>query len=224
MRICMLIWQYWPLPSGGAESQCRKLVRHLMDQHMDCTVLTARIQAKTPFREKDGNVDVVRVPVMQGLVNAITVFGGVWDKRVKQTLHKPISAVLSSSPATRETFEGRIMRWLNAFSFILGASIWLVLYRSKIDVIHVHIGEWIVGYAAWIGSLLGIPVICKVADMPVFPRLDRSIPFHWVWDKARKQFTPERNYAGSTLFRSIQNRKTQSGFTGMRTVLPESGG
>ncbi|MDE0840468.1 MAG: glycosyltransferase family 4 protein, partial [Kiritimatiellae bacterium] len=41
----------------------------------------------------------------------------------------------------------------------------------------VHTSEWIAGFAVWIGGCLHLPVVCKVATLPVMRPLDRAIPF-----------------------------------------------
>ncbi len=175
----MLVWSYYPFPTGGAENQCRKLSRSLTKfSNIHCVVLTARIKRTTCFREKDGGVDIVRIPVPQTFVDKMLA----WRERFRR--HKEPS----ESAVTNQAFlrEGRVVaanrlaglvRWANTFVFMLGASFWLLRHRREIDILHVHIGDWLAGYGGWIGSRLRIPVLCKAANMPALPELHASIPF-----------------------------------------------
>lgn len=189
MKVCMLVWSYWPVPAGGAENQCRKLSRSLTKfTNIQCVVLTARLQRSSPLREKDGTVDIVRVPVPQTWVDRIIAWR---DKGRLQ--RKPLQAAgtgsVSSSQGRVDTaiFLSAVVRWVNTFCFILGASVWLFVHRRKIDILHVHIGDWLAGYGGWIGARLGIPVLCKAADMPALPEMSASIPFRRTWDNWRRK-------------------------------------
>jgi glycosyltransferase involved in cell wall biosynthesis len=94
---------------------------------------------------------------------------------------------LQERPSAQVSLLEKSVRWFNSFFFIIGATCWIVVHRRTIDIIHVHIADWIAGYAGWLGSCLGIPVVCKAADMPALPKLDRSIPLPRSWDQWRKR-------------------------------------
>jgi glycosyltransferase involved in cell wall biosynthesis len=169
VNVCMLIWQYWPATTGGSESQCRKLVSSLAARDIGCRILTARVQRTLPRREIDSNSLIVRIPIAQTVVDSILAY------------RRPRSATLGGSGEEKlsrpSVAASSFMRRWNAMSFMLGAFLWLLRHRSSIDVIHVHIGEWLAGYAGFIGGILGIPVVCKIADMPALQPMEDYVPF-----------------------------------------------
>ena len=110
-----------------------------------------------------------------------------------------------------------MVRWTNTLAFIFGATIWLRMNKKKIDVIHVHIGDWIAGYAGWVGARLGIPVVCKAADMPALPKLESSIPFRRAWNTWRRKI----NYVA--MHESIRNELVQGGVRPEKICLIPNG-
>lgn len=189
MNVCMLVWSYWPVPTGGAEGQCRKLSRYLAERDVRCTVLTARLQVNTSGGEKDGLVDVVRVPVPQMWIERINEWRNRHNTKRTTLANLKLSNSLSSQshPLPTAQFIGKVVRWMNSLAFMIGATIWFLKHRRAIDVIHVHIADWVAGYAGWIGGCLGIPVVCKAANLPVFPILDASVPFRGSWEGWRRK-------------------------------------
>jgi glycosyltransferase involved in cell wall biosynthesis len=185
----MLVWSYWPGPIGGAENQCRKLSRSLSKfSNIRCVVLTAKLQRTSPSCERDDSVDIVRVFVPQLWVDRIIAWRDrLWRQR------KPLETARTSpgsSPgrlSDTAIFLSAVVRWINTLVFMLGASAWLLWHRREIDILHVHIGDWIAGYGGWIGARLGIPVVCKASNMPALPQLETSIPLRKVWDRWRRK-------------------------------------
>jgi glycosyltransferase involved in cell wall biosynthesis len=184
----MLIWGYWPVPAGGAEGQCRKLSKSFAGCNVRCTVLTARLGRNSATREKDGSVDIVRINIAQIWVDLGIAWRNRFFSRQRAMTKSPAPPQQSlKTIETRISLLNRMVRWSNTLTFIIGATIWLWMNKKKIDVIHVHIGDWIAGYAGWVGALLGIPVVCKASNIPVFPDLDSTIPFRNVWDAWRRK-------------------------------------
>ncbi len=185
----MLVWSFWPAPTGGAENQCRKLSRSLTKfNNIHCVVLTARLQRASFLHEKADSVDIVRIPVPQTLVDRAI------DWRDRHRLQgKPVETVTGRPVTSKKTSAytaillSAVVRWINTFVYIFWASVWLFWNRREIDILHVHIGDWLAGYGGWIGARLGIPVLCKAADMPALPEITASIPFHRVWDRWRRK-------------------------------------
>ncbi|MCI5125660.1 MAG: glycosyltransferase [Candidatus Electrothrix sp. AR5] len=63
------------------------------------------------------------------------------------------------------------VRYGNIVVFVLGVLFFLGRKRHSIDILHVHTADWIAGVGAFAGRVFNIPVVCKGADMPVFPPL-----------------------------------------------------
>jgi glycosyltransferase involved in cell wall biosynthesis len=172
MNICMLIWQYWPSATGGAESQCRKLTARLGSQGVRCSVLTSRADRNTAIDDWDSAVTVHRVPIFQNFLDWINL---VRPKRLSNAAQH--DEHIEYSNAGKVSYINRFVRRFNTLCFMVGAFFWLRKQRRQVDVIHVHIGEWLAGFGGWVGAMLGIPVVCKVADVPAFPPLERGMPF-----------------------------------------------
>ncbi|WP_161788451.1 glycosyltransferase family 4 protein [Desulfonatronum thiodismutans] len=182
----MLIWNYWPVPAGGAESQCRKLVHALSKHEVDCCVLTARLSRNTPVQDQDGRSRVRRIAVLQMWLDAVLAWRAGRNKIPGRTQKKirPADTEEVSFSSLRQSVE-MLVRWINTMSFMVGATCWLFYHRKEFDVIHVHTGDWLAGYAGWVGKFLQIPVVCKASNMPALPILDRSVPFRNILDKSR---------------------------------------
>ena len=56
--------------------------------------------------------------------------------------------------------------WLAGTSFVVDLFWCIWLQRKKLDVIHVHGGSWLAGYAHWLGQRFRVPVFCKEASCP----------------------------------------------------------
>lgn len=187
MNVCMLVWKYWPIPAGGAEAQCRKLSKSLFSEGVHCTVLTARLQLCTPAKERDGNLTIVRIAVPQIGINRLIAWRDRFFLKKKELVNPFTSLLVTPKTERKSTRLEDMVCWINCLAFITGATLWLIFHRRKIDLIHVHIGEWIAGFGGWIGAFLGTPVICKASDMPALPRIGTAIPFYSAWDGWRRK-------------------------------------
>lgn len=186
MRICMLSYYYWPTPAGGAESQCRKLSAALVARGQECTVVNSRQCWADPARqtEKSG-VRIVRLPIVETLLNG--------RRKSRQTLghtknvsNSFLPPQANQSAGTLKNFFEFLLKYSNSLAFIIGTLCYLGLCRKKIDILHVHTAEWIAGLAAWAGAIFHIPVVCKGADIPVFPER-KGIPFAAFFDAWRRK-------------------------------------
>ena len=179
LRVCMLIYHYWPGPEGGTERQCRRLSAALARRGAQCTVLTARPHRQAPARERDGEVSIVRLMTLDGLRRA----------------QRPSSAFAASAlpgrastalpPSAAASFAARLIAWLNALLFQASATVHLLRRARSYDVIHVHTNEWIAGFAVWLGRRAGLPILCKVATLPAFPATTVRVPFGRAWERLR---------------------------------------
>ena len=178
----MIVWSYWPLPTGGAEAQCRKLSHELVRQGIACSVLTSRQRYEDASRADDQGVRVIRVPVVQILLNQIL-----------KCRRSPRASVLKGAGAgiplgnIREPWLSWLSHWLNCWSFMLGAFWHLLRNKPEYDVLHVHIADWLAGYTALLGRWFKIPVVCKAANMPPLTPLKSWVPFRYLLDKQRSR-------------------------------------
>lgn len=183
----MLIYGYYPACSGGAENQCRLQSHELVRRGYRCFVLTTRISKSLPEYEMDSGAQIVRLTIMQPFVDILL--------RIKNRISRNASGAnpernhekkqqIDENPDTPYSW---IVQWLNALLFLLGASMYLFRQRHSIDIIHTHVASWNAGFAGWIGSLLGIPVLCKAAYLPAFHEYKYSIPFSDKWRQWRKR-------------------------------------
>ncbi len=182
LRICMLVYHYWPGPEGGTERQCRKLAAALTRRGVACTVLTTRAYRGVPWREQDGAVRIVRLPT--------------WDAFRRNPVAAPGSGAAPATPRQRPllpphgraaALAGWAVGWLNSLLFQLLATVWLTRHARKFDILNVHTSEWIAGLAGWVGRHERLPVLCKVATLPAFPALARDVPFRGLWDRQRRR-------------------------------------
>lgn len=169
MNVCMMIFNYWPGPQGGTEHQCRLLSKALHECGVTCTVLTSHSTRGLAWRENDGGVRIVRVPT----------FDGLWRRSNEEKDHQvtPTTGAKSIGGEEHQHLSAVAMVYLNVLFFQISASLFLWWHRCRFDVLHVHTSEWIAGFAVWIGARLHLPVVCKVATLPVMRPLDRAIPF-----------------------------------------------
>lgn len=175
--VCMLVYSYHPEATGGAERQCRLQSVELVRQGHACLVLTTRQQRGTPRWTVDQGCEVIRCPTAEFVLRRLPSL----RRRVVSTTSPPAAVLL---PARGRA--AGALRWLNAASFMAGAGWILFRRRKQLDVLHAHGADWHAGFAGWIGRRLSIPVVCKGANVPVFPDL-AGIPFGKTWDAWRRR-------------------------------------
>jgi len=170
--ICMLIYSYYPEATGGAERQCHLQAKELARQGYTCMVLAASLRWSTPRRQWDQGCEIIRCRVLETFVS----YFRKPSMNSKPCVNSSVDEATSSSRKIIGSWAAAVIRWLNALLFMLGAG-WTIFRRRRgIDVIHVHGADWHAGFAGWIGHHLSIPVVCKGANVPVFPSLT-GIPF-----------------------------------------------
>ena len=185
--ICMLIYGYYPAYSGGSENQCPLQSRELVRRGYRCLVLTARISKALPKYEMDNGTEIVRLTIMQPVVDSILriknrISRNATDLNLEQSHEK--KRQIDENPGTAFA---HIAQWLNASLFLLGASLYLFRQRHSIDILHTHVASWNAGFSGWIGNFLGIPVLCKAAYLPAFHEYENSVPFSEKWRQWRKR-------------------------------------
>jgi len=180
LRVCMMIYHYWPGPEGGTERQCRRLAGALSRRGVACTVLTTRTDGGVPSRERDGGVDIVRLPTLEGF------------RRQPAAVEKPATSTDGSATvppllAAAARAAAAAVACFNALLFQAAAALFLLRRAQDFDLIHVHTSEWIAGFAVWLGCRCRRPVLCKVATLPVLPVTPSFVPFGRRWDRLRTQ-------------------------------------
>jgi glycosyltransferase involved in cell wall biosynthesis len=185
MNVCMLIWNYWPGIEGGAERQCRKIVRALGQMNVSCTVVTNWQGLGFQRRERDAGGMIARLGHLSPLTNLA--------KRLKKhgRRHLPFLRESGSGEFTLAEEKPKKFYFLTPFmfmerlSFMVCARAFLRARKADFDVIHVHEAHWIAGFGARMGKILGIPVLVKEASLPVLMPITMEVPFRKKWDKWR---------------------------------------
>ena len=190
----MLIYYYWPESAGGAENQCRKLVRVLAQNGKDIVILTSRQRAEIPREEYDCGGKIVRITTFETWIRNVfrrnqgsnIPSSNKKDQPLQPTKNNPPKILPDNIRNYLSKIASRVIRYLNVFTFVVGGSLYLYKHRENFDLIHVHTADWIAGMAAIEGKINNVPVICKGANIPVFPMLV-DVPFSYFIDKWRRK-------------------------------------
>lgn len=185
MRICMFIYHYWPGPEGGAEHQCRLLVRELTRLGIAVTVVTAQTERTSLAEENDQGARVIRIPIPR------------WSRTPRPSVVPSAAAKSAAVSSPSISFLGW-RRKANAFinTWISLVRICLFLWRvgqfwsrhsGEFDLAHVHDCTWFAGFVGWLGNRSRTPVICKETTFPVFTAFPPGIPCARRWDRWRRR-------------------------------------
>jgi glycosyltransferase involved in cell wall biosynthesis len=187
MKICMLVYGYPPLPTGGAEKQCQLQARELVCKGHSCMILTARSNGALPKHQNDNGVRIHRVAVAQLAVNILVEIKSRIFPESAAVQKSEVSApppVANKQHVPTSCFERWVAKW-NAFTFMWNSGWQIWIKRREVNVIHTHVASWNAGYVAWLGSCLGIPVVCKAANLPAFDDFSSQISLAAFWKKWR---------------------------------------
>ena len=192
MKILMMVLQFPPAHSGGAEMQCWKQARALAARGHEVAVLTEWFQARSARREILDGVIIRRMGSFLPVTAAVRRLHR-W-LRLKLTAPAadrpdPFSADQPLSVSQKERTRFRWMsavEWLGQLSFILEAG-WAVKRGSlKADVVHIHESHWLAGFGHWVGEKLHAPVLCKEACGQVLLwQGGGDIPWRTRWKRRR---------------------------------------
>ena len=168
MKILMMVLQFPPAHSGGAEMQCWKQAQALAARGHEVTILTEWLMGGSPRREIRDSVAIRRL----GFFLPATT----WMKRLHRWLRLKIApptadrpdpfssdGFLSSETRQRKIRWMGVADWLGHASFLLEAMAWVKIGRPGIDVVHVHESHWLAGFGQWVGERRRAPVFCKEA-------------------------------------------------------------
>ncbi len=181
----MLIWNFWPGPEGGAERQCRKIVKALQQHGVSSTVVTRWSKFTAPLREGREGVEVVRLGSLG------PIFEALWDLRDTLRRRRLDNASYALSEGSAECCPSRlkpgmILLRLERMAFMRAARMLFKRRHRDFDLIHVHENHWLAGFAVSVGEELGLPVLIKEATFPVLP-LDDALPNAAKFDVLRKK-------------------------------------
>ncbi len=183
--VCMLIYNYYPNSTGGAERQCRLQARELVRTGYKCIVLTARVNRSLVSRESDYGCEVVRVPVIQPLVDFLLALKNGNSAHSEIQTENTKKTQIDQKASEQNDFFAVSVQWLNVLTFMIGSFSYLCRNRNKIDLIHTHVASWNAGFTGWVGNLLKIPTLCKAAYLPPFHEFGNSVPLANKWKEWR---------------------------------------
>jgi glycosyltransferase involved in cell wall biosynthesis len=185
----MLIYFYWPVKAGGAENQCKILAEELKQEGLDCLIVTGRHDISIPGNQVEKGVRIVRRSTFETLLQRLMIkpAGDRGGKEEQST----IAAKVDTKPPSRvysffSSLASKTVKYCNTAIFGISVLLYLLKNKRSIDVLHVHTAEWIAGLAALAGSWAGIPVVCKGADIPVFPVIE-DVPVKKFFDRWRRK-------------------------------------
>lgn len=177
IHVGMVSWQYFPLTEGGSEKQCRKIVREIMHQKMQYTVITAFIDRTCQEVETDGhNGQIVRLGPLAWVEQFFRrFFDGFTNIRWLRGLDLVQLNFWAMAPFS----------YVARLSFMMSLRAYLRKNHHNIDILHVHEAHWIAGAVAWASRGLDIPVVCKEATFPPVSKLGYDTPFRKTLTKLR---------------------------------------
>ena len=192
MKILMLVLQFPPAPSGGAEMQCWKQARALAARGHEVSIWTKWLMPGSSRRERRDGVEIRRLGFLYPVRILAQRLGNRW--RPKSNPAAPAGSRVApmpgdepgvAIPARKFRFRAPI-EWLGQASFLLEAA-WAVKAGGFCaDVIHVHESQWLAGFGQWLGERMGAPVFCKEASEKVLLWTGgQDVPWLERWRKRR---------------------------------------
>ena len=190
MKICMLIWSYWPGPQGGAERQCRLICPYIVRKGVACNIVTARLAYTSKSIEGDGDTQIYRLGVLIPFIFGIkeylkNIFFYVLTKNLRSATQNDTTESDSSRQKLSFWIELPFV-WLARLTFYCEFIYWSYKNHSSVDLIHVHEAGWLGALAVIVGKLYKIPVVCKAATHPPFPQIGWDVPFRLILRKFQR--------------------------------------
>jgi glycosyltransferase involved in cell wall biosynthesis len=194
MKIWMLIWSYWPGPQGGAERQCRLVCPYLARRNVSCTVITARLAYGSKRIERDDETTIRRVGLLIPLLNGLKDLMGRMIRipaffQIRQLSDRKMTdGQAATNGRLKVAFWLELpFVWLARLNFIVELVCWSYANRRSVDVIHAHEAGWLGALAQLIGRICDIPVVCKAATSPAFPRIGWDVPFRLLLNRSQRR-------------------------------------
>lgn len=175
MNVWMLILTYYPYPEGGAERQCRKVVREFERRGHTCTVVTSWNFGFRARKELDGITEVRRLGI-----RGIT-------KKEPPASSSSISVNVEQKKSRRSLLRrgvSFIYMLVHHLVFKIEFFFLVMWHRNEINVLHIHEAHWLAGFGFCLGRVFGIPAICKEAILPVrVGSKSKRVPLAGLWSR-----------------------------------------
>lgn len=187
MKVCMLIWDYWPGHEGGSERQCRRVARRLVQKGIECEVVTGRASWKLPVAEIDSGVRITRIGWFCPVANAVA--------RCVQSMERAARALFSPRAENMSRFERNAFAvrfwlmlpfmWVARLAFVRALEGMAGKGRLRADVVHLHEPSWLAGVAEWLAPQMKAVVLAQEATFPSLPVIGYDVPFAARWRRLR---------------------------------------
>ena len=179
MKVSMLIWSYWPGPEGGAERQCRRLIRKLERRGVESVVITCLSSYRIPKKAWDGSTMILRFGVLCPVAEIMD--------RIAQSITGTMGPTSASFFQAISFWICLPTLWLARLSFLLELFFGLRRKRLGVNVLHVHESSWLAGVGVWLADKWRVPVVCKVRSTPAFDIIGYDVPLRRYWEKLRQK-------------------------------------
>ena len=192
MKILMITLEFPPTQRGGAEMQCLKQARALIQRGHEVTIVTRWLSLRVPRHEVMDGLNIFRAGwLLPWTVHMRVLHDGLVSMKpggVKR-LYRNGAQQPPPGPDGYQRF-----RWMSlaerpgAWSFLSEVTAGVRSGRFPADLIQVHESNWVAGFAQWLGEQLRIPVFCKEGLLPVLGYgAAADIPRQAEWRQRRMQ-------------------------------------
>jgi glycosyltransferase involved in cell wall biosynthesis len=167
LTVGMIVMSYYPEPCGGAERQCSRLISELLERGHRVIVLTTRARKETSKYYVDGKLEIIRVPKIEALLyQKYSENGGYYqikkDGKIDQSNRQ-------QNFSKARLLAAKAIQYVNISLFMVMSAFVIFRLRSTIDVWHFHVASLISGWCRYWANYHKIPLVCKGANLPVFP-------------------------------------------------------
>ena len=188
VKICMLIWDYWPCQEGGSERQSRLVATRLAAKGIDCEIISSWFSYSLPRVQSDGRTLIRRF----GFLCPVVTFVRRAFKYVQSAVRnsRRFSGVddLATFERRQKVVEFWFMLpfvWISRLLFIIALGLYFAFRKPVYSVIHLHEPSWLGGVAVWLSRWSGSRVLCQEATSPALSVIGYDTPFRKVWGHLR---------------------------------------
>jgi glycosyltransferase involved in cell wall biosynthesis len=178
LAVGMIVMSYYPELCGGAERQCKRLVSEILKRGHRVVLFTTRSLRETPSYHIDGNLEIIRVPKIELLLGRTIREKGKSkqnkDVEERRGINRRFKLLRARQVASK------VVQYINIILFMVMSAVTLLKLRSKIDVWHFHVASLLSGWCGFWSDICGIPLICKGANLPVFPQEPVMLFRNWL--------------------------------------------
>lgn len=182
MNVGMIVMSYYPELCGGAEHQCRRLSEELVRRGHSVKILTTRACRGTPSQAVYNGVEVICISRMEAFFSRQTRM----DKKYELSEKESPSKTNLPRFAYFKKWAANTVYFFNILNFFIGSAWTMWRLRNEVDVWHAHVAGLYSGWCAFFAKRFGIQIVCKGANLPVFPPEPRMPMKNWL-GKMRRQ-------------------------------------